>query len=204
MIELQRMWSAARIMRKAIDAPMVALAASVDVERAKEQLEAWQHAGHLRIVTDGDPGFPTVYRIIGQPGRYAPGTPQAEAERLAAEEAASRRYTSWSRVWDALRVARVATAEDISLQTKVPLSTARDAIGLLRRAGYVEIVTRGNRKPGEANRFRLVRDTGPIEPKRCFDTLIDGNTHTVQKLAPARPNGQRAAQRARRAERVAA
>lgn len=204
MNEIQRMWSAARIMRKAIDAPMISLAACVDVERVKEQLDQWQRSGHLRIVIDGDPGFPTVYRVVGQPGRFAPGTPEAERDRLAAEEAAGRRYNSWSRIWETLRAVKEARAEDIALKCKVPLTTTRDAIALLRRGGYVEIVARGNRRPGEANRFRLVRDTGPVAPRRCFDTLIDGNTHKVHKLEPAQPNGQRAVQRARRAARAAA
>jgi hypothetical protein len=92
------------------------------------------------------------------------------------------------RLWKAFRIQKRTDAKILGLAANAADTTAREFLGLLKRAGYVEIVTHGNSRTGAMSIYRIVRDTGPAHPIRVFDALYDRNTKLVHPLAPAQRN----------------
>lgn len=96
------------------------------------------------------------------------------------------------RLWKALRVQKVCDAPLLAAAAAAPETSAREYLGLLVRAGYVEIIARGNARAGQINRYRIIKDTGPRAPRRVFDFMQDDNLSKMVPLARAqtsrRPN----------------
>jgi hypothetical protein len=99
-----------------------------------------------------------------------------------------KRIRTQQRLWKALRVQKTCDANILGLSASASPETARQYLGLLVRAGYVEIVERGNGQVGKVNRYRLVKDTGPRAPRRVFDFLQDDNVGEMTALAAAQNN----------------
>lgn len=94
------------------------------------------------------------------------------------------------RLWKALRVQKVCDAPLLAAAAAAPESSAREYLGLLVRAQYVEVVSHANGKTGSINRYRLIKDTGPRAPRRNFDFMADDNLNAMVPLAPAQRNGR--------------
>lgn len=101
------------------------------------------------------------------------------------------------RLWKAMRIQKECDVPMLAMAAGTSEGVAGQWLGVLVRGGYVQIVTHGNARHGMINRYRLVRNSGPFPPKRCFDFLQDGNTGEVFPLA-ACPRRGRAAARVRR------
>ena len=103
------------------------------------------------------------------------------------------------RLWKALRVLKSCDAIILAEAAAAPVTSAREFLGLLVRAGYVRITARaGGGRIGKVNRFTLVRNSGPKAPRRIFDILEDQNNGQVWPLAAPQRNGR--AMGARRAQ----
>ncbi|APE43627.1 hypothetical protein BOO69_09530 [Sulfitobacter alexandrii] len=99
-----------------------------------------------------------------------------------------RRQTGDGAIWAAMRTLKMFTPDEIALAIGVgdglPNEDAiRSYVSLLREAGYLSVIQKA--RPGvRAARYRLVRDTGPLPPKRQRKTvLIDGNEERVVHVA---------------------
>lgn len=87
------------------------------------------------------------------------------------------------RVWRALRVLkRDLDIPHLALVASAPETSTGDYIRLLVRAGYLIVVHNGGRHTGNITKYRLVRDTGPLAPRRALTVMLDPNTDEVFDL----------------------
>lgn len=69
------------------------------------------------------------------------------------------------KVWQAMRIMRVFTAAELSTVTEVFLDSVERYLVALRKAGFVRIsVKHVPGQKGSADRYVLVRNTGPLSP----------------------------------------
>lgn len=95
----------------------------------------------------------------------------------------SARADAATRVWLVLRIiAKRASADapSIALAARVAEPQVAAYLGLLQRAGYLRSEDRDG-----TPRVRLIRDTGPHRPRRCFDAMQDQNNGKVFQLSRA-------------------
>lgn len=82
-----RMWRAIRVMRRGVDAGLIALATGVTRARAQAYLRRLEAQGFVLCIRPADrkTGAPALYRLRIDPGPHAPGS--VEARALAAARA---------------------------------------------------------------------------------------------------------------------
>ncbi|MCH4295602.1 hypothetical protein MJ923_14940 [Shewanella sp. 3B26] len=127
--------------------------------------------------------YPTGERFKGgfKPRRYKPVKGATLLGRGHSRKAKHRRGTGQQRLWQSMRILRTFTYPDLVATAEVSISTARTYCCLLIRFGYVRVVRpRPDHLPnaqrtGQCASFRLVKDSGPIAPKRQGDGLYDTN-----------------------------
>lgn len=133
----------------------------------KAALDGLLNQGHLRRV-----------RSNGTVVTYSAHSPKA-AHSLARQ----RRKTAPGAMWQAIRIQKRFTAQDIhvALATSRPditVRSAQDYCTMLTRAGYLR-ATQKARKDRPA-RYLLIRDTGPLPPvEKRLPVVIDGNDDVI-------------------------
>lgn len=81
------------------------------------------------------------------------------------------------RLWTAIRILkRNIDVAGLALTARTPPHAAKAYIGLLVRAGYMEVQHHGGRKAGNVSVYRLVRNTGRRAPVRAITVMHDPNT----------------------------
>ncbi|MCG9722141.1 hypothetical protein [Shewanella sp. Isolate7] len=83
-------------------------------------------------------------------------------------------------VWQSMRMLRTFTYPDLVATAEVSMSTARTYCSLLQEHGYVKLIRTPKHLPnkereGKVATYRLVKDTGPIAPKRQGEGIHDAN-----------------------------
>lgn len=142
-------------------------ACGVSEHRTDRFLRRLKRAGILRFDgREGSHSFLTVFRT---------------GDVLA--RAAEKRQTPEAAIWQAMRTLTVFTVDDLSVALALRADITRDAIRkyalMLARSKYLATVQRGSRT-GSAERWRLIRDTGPLPPKRKrMAVVIDANEDRI-------------------------
>ncbi|BCV29227.1 winged helix-turn-helix domain-containing protein [Shewanella algae] len=156
----------------------LAKATGLAPKRCSSIISALKKRGFIK-----DTALPTGERFIGgfTPKRYKSVNRAEYRGRGKSTAPKHRRGTAQQCVWQSMRIMRTFTYPDLVATAEVSMSTARVYCNLLAQFGYVRQVRgRPNHLPnsqrvGEYASFRLVKDTGPIAPKRQKGGLFDAN-----------------------------
>lgn len=104
--------------------------------------------------------------LVGKGGHTSPKTRRGTAQQL---------------VWQSMRVLRTFTVCDLVATTGCSDSTARAYLSLLTKFGYVRRLPSthmrlsNEQRVGQRSRYKLLKNTGPVAPKRQREGLWDAN-----------------------------
>lgn len=181
----QRLWVAVRILKRNFDAAQAGFAAGVQITDAAPILVRWCEEGFLAVLTQANEtlGRLATYRVLKDIGRHAPGSHGAALREIALKAARSRGRDDQApdmrqRLWTALRDLRNAMGYEFSRAAAASGPVTKKVFSELERAGFVSI--------DRAGRVTLVRDSGPLAPRRNGDALADPNDGREYPLREAR------------------
>lgn len=102
-----------------------------------------------------------------------------------------REATQQQRIWAAARVLRTFDVHTLCMAAAATRHATHQYINLLRRGGYVAIVTPHDRFQGRPATFKLLRNSGPkcpttrrLDQRRTCIRLVDNNNGRTIDLAP--------------------
>lgn len=88
------------------------------------------------------------------------------------------------KVWQTIRIMRSFTHPDLITATGASYSEVHTFVLALRRAGVVIVTHRSNSMLRRHQTMLLVRDLGPLTPRRSRDgSIYDPNSHAVLEAA---------------------
>lgn len=156
------------------------LAAAIELpfDQCSSIIEALKKQGCIKPTA-----YPTPERFKGgfTPKRYKP-CKQAEYKHRGSGRAQKHRAgTGQQCVWQSMRLLRNFSYPDLVATAEVSMSTARVYTNFLIKFGYVRMVRGRSDHLPTAERagvyavYRLIKDTGPIAPKRRYKVLFDAN-----------------------------
>jgi hypothetical protein len=156
----------------------LAQATGLESKRCSTIIQALKKRGFIKVTA-----YPTGERFIGgfTPKRYKAINGVAYNGRGQSNAPKHRRGTGQQCVWQSMRILRTFTYPDLVSTAEVSMSTARTYCNLLMQFGYVrQLRGRPSHLPnheriGEYAVFKLIKDTGPIAPKRQKGGLFDAN-----------------------------
>jgi len=81
------------------------------------------------------------------------------------------------RLWTAIRILkRNIDVAGLALTARTTPNATKAYLGLLVRAGYLQVEHHGGRRPGNVSLYRIVRNTGHKAPVRAITVMHDPNT----------------------------
>lgn len=137
-----------------------------------------------------------VTRIEGRPKRFVMNDTtdrSAEPPIVAIDgKAKPRPRTARDRMWSAIRVLKHFDLPTLMISAEANRRSAEDFINCLQRAGYLNLLHKGNSRRGDWSRYGLVENTGPRTPKvtaaKGRRLVIDGNTGDQRDISPGQTN----------------
>ena len=156
----------------------LAQATGLAPKRCSSIIQALKQRGFIKVTA-----YPTGERFIGgfTPKCYKAVNGAQYSGRGHSTAPKHRHGTGQQCVWQSMRILRSFNYPDLVATAEVSMSTARTYCNLLMKFGYVrQVKARPNHLPnqqriGEYAGFRLVKDTGPLAPKRQKGALFDAN-----------------------------
>jgi predicted ArsR family transcriptional regulator len=153
----------------------IAKAARADARTTRSYLERLAAAGVVTV----EKAEPVTFRLARDLGRETP--------RFRPDGSPVPLVTARQQIWNALKVHRSGTAEEIAQMASVGIGVAqvdvvdaRHYLGYLQRAGYLAVAAGGQAGRKGRSVFRLVKDTGPEAPKiQRARTVFDVNLGEV-------------------------
>ena len=172
----QRMWEAMRAHSQCFTVQQVAKLSNVDHQALRTYIQCLVPGGYIEAIKKQPCTF-REYRIIKDTGIEAPrvtrgGKPVHQGRVTEA-------------IWYTLRIVKTLTAEQVvsyveAAGVDVQISTVRAYLTMLKRAGYLQIITPGNRNRSEKITLKPAMNTGPRPPQiQRVKTVYDPNLNRV-------------------------
>lgn len=184
----QRLWTELLTAPAPVTAGELSTATGASFQTADFRLDLWVRAG----LVERRGRRPHRYRLAANTER----TPLPPAI-TATGRALPRPPATYQRLWTAMRVLRTFDIPILAITAEASENAVRGYIGLLRRAGYIKIVSAPRGRAGARLTYALIRNTGRHAPRERLlviqrgvpgerRELHDPNTGTRVDVTPSR------------------